>query len=98
MAVVVFKAPCASGSYYYAAGPEERSIPDEHMALIYLKNVIVIEDTSEVQREAQPIPGTLLREHDWLRKATAEENVEVQKLRQQETAPRRANVIAGTKV
>ena len=100
MAVVVFKAPCASGSYYYAAGPEERSIPDEHMALIDLRSVIVISKTSEVVPEAQPAPNSLLREQDWLRKATAEEDAEVKKLRQPKapTTPRRSNVIAGTSV
>lgn len=103
MAVVYFKSPCVGpGCTYYGQTPfgQTTTIPDAHLAELDHNNLIVIEKTSEVEREEQPAANTLLREHDWLRKATAEENAEVLKLRQGEApaVKRRSNVIPGTAV
>ena len=107
MAVVIFKAPCVGpgSTYYHQTLPgEETEIPDEHLSELDPKCLIVIKTTSEVTTEPPRAPGYLLREHDWLRKATTEEDKEVERLRQKEDANgkpvvrRRPNVIPGTTV
>lgn len=105
MAIVFFKAPCVGpGSVYYFPTPhgQTTTIPDEHLAELDAKSLIVIEAKSEVVAEVAPVSGTLLREHDWLRKASTEEVAEVMKLRAGEGVanekPRRRNVIAGTSI
>lgn len=90
MAVVIFKSPCVGpGSVYYFATPpgETKSIPDAHVAELDPKCLIVIEASSEVKPTPAPTPGTLLRELDWLRAASAEEVAEVKKLRQPDPEP-----------
>lgn len=109
MAEIVLKAPWVAPGchYFHATEPgETTNIPDAWVCEVP-PGTIVVKATSAVSREPAPAVGTLLREHDWLRKATPTEVDEVLKLRQPEpqsdnvvqpVTRRRANVIPGSKV
>lgn len=105
MAEVIFKAPwCGPKCTYFGAteAGETVHIPDEWLSEIDPKITIVISATSVLPpAPPAPNPGTLLREADWLRGATQEEQTEIMKLRQpdpevaQPVLRRRPNVIPG---
>lgn len=105
MAEIILKAPwVAPGCHYlHATEPNETThIPDAWVKEVP-PGTIVIEETSPTPTAQPRTPGTLLREQDWLRKASTEEITEVLRLREPEgktlTLPsRRNNVIPGTKV
>ena len=102
MAEIYLKAPwVAPGCHYLHATPagETTHIPD-HWVKEVPPGTIILEEMSETPAPAPRAPGTLLREQDWMRKATTEENAEVLRLRQPNATPpaRRNNVIPGTKI
>ena len=106
MAEIILKAPWVAPGCHYLFATEPgatTNIPNDWVKEVP-SGTIVVEETSPCSwGQHTPTPGTLLREADWLRQASAEEQKEVLRLREPEgktlaPAVRRTNVIQGTKV
>lgn len=101
MADVILKAPWVAPGcvYLHATEPHHlTNIPDAWVKEVPEGTIIINESSPDAYITPRQ-PGTLLREHDWLRGASSEEEKEILRLRQPDaTAPvRRNNVIPGSK-